>query len=106
MLAIQLINATSGCRGYFSARRILVLRALVHTELVCMNAWCGKRKYGTRRQHRHKIEDDFASTGQIGIAQFPRSALKPLESQGRGFTHGHQKIIESSGRLRYLGLGT
>ena len=38
-------------------------------------------------------EDDFASNIQIGIAQFPRSALKPLEAQGRGFTHGHEKII-------------
>ena len=38
-------------------------------------------------------EDDFASSLQIGLAQLPRSALKPLEAQGRGFAHGHEKII-------------
>ena len=38
-------------------------------------------------------EDDFASTGEIGIAHFVRSALKPLEAQGRGFSHGHEKVI-------------
>ena len=30
---------------------------------------------------------------QIGIAHFPRAAMKLLEAQGRGFTHGHEKII-------------
>ena len=57
-----------------------------------MDAFIGVRRYGIRDEQPVR-EDDFASTGQIGIAQLPRSALKPLECQGRGFTHGHEKII-------------
>ena len=38
-------------------------------------------------------EDDYATTCQIGLAQLVRSALKPLEAQGRGFEHGHQKLM-------------
>jgi HAMP domain-containing protein len=65
---------------------------LVHTELLCMNAFIGLTRYGEHTTEPPR-EDDFATNGQIGIAQFPRSALKPLEAQGRGFTHGHEKII-------------
>ena len=70
----------------------LLMDKLVHTELLCMNAFIGEYRYcGDCRVPPQ--EDDFASTLQIGIAEFPRSALKPLEAQGRGFTHGHEKII-------------
>ncbi len=67
-----------------------LLDQLVHTKLCCMNAFIGEQRYGEVAREPFR-EDDFASTGQMGIAQFPRSALKPLEAQGRGFTHGHHK---------------
>ena len=70
----------------------LLLDDLVHTELCCMEAFIGERRYGDQAKQPVR-EDDFATSGQIGIAQFPRSGLKPLEGQGRGFTHGHEKII-------------
>merc|ERR1712185_550031 len=70
----------------------LLLDDLVHTELCCMDTFIGVRRYGLQDKQPAR-EDDFASNIQIGIAQFPRSALKPLEAQGRGFTHGHEKII-------------
>ena len=38
-------------------------------------------------------EDDLASTGEPGLANFAASLLQPLESQARGFTHGHKKVI-------------
>ena len=51
-------------------------------------------------------EDDFATAGEIGVAEIPRSALKPLEAQGRGFTHGHEKRISAprprAARLKQL----
>ena len=82
----------------------LLLDDLVHTELCCMSAFIGERRYGQR--NRPSQEDDFATTGEHGIAQFPRSALKPLEGQGRGFAHGHEKIISvprtSAARLKRL----
>ena len=70
----------------------LLMDRLVHTELLCMNAFLGEHRYNGDCLVPPQ-EDDFASTLQIGIAEFPRSALKPLEAQGRGFAHGHEKII-------------
>ena len=50
-------------------------------------------------------EHTFATTGEHGIAQFLRSALLPLEGQGRGSAHGHQKRISvlrmSAARLKH-----
>ena len=72
----------------------LLLDDLVHTELCCMKAFIGQTGYSSELRDRQPFrEDDFASDIQIGIAQFPRSALKPLEGEGRGFAHGHEKII-------------
>ena len=71
----------------------LLLDELVHTELCCMKAFLGVRQYGIHMHKQPAREDDFASSIQIGISEFPRAALKPLEAQGRGFTHGHEKII-------------
>ena len=71
----------------------LLMDSLVHTELLCMNAFLGEYRYSSCPHRGPPQEDDFASTLQIGIAELPRAALKPLEAQGRGFTHGHEKII-------------
>ena len=74
------------------ARLYLLLDELVHTELLCTTAFIGVQGYGrTRRGPRR--EDDYATTCQIGLAQLVRSALKPLEAQGRGFEHGHEKLM-------------
>ena len=37
------------------------------------------------------MEDDFASSGDFGLAALVRSLIKALEAQGRGFAHGHEK---------------
>ena len=78
---------------YIQVRLFLLLDELVHTELLCTTAFIGQKKYGMRDEGEPTREDDFASTGEIGIAHFVRSALKPLEAQGRGFSHGHEKVI-------------
>ena len=93
MPTLQAVHRELAKHPMLQADLFLFLDGLVHTDLLCINAWCGKKKYGMQRRPQHKIEDDFASTAQLGIAHFPRSALKPLESQGRGFTHGHEKVI-------------
>ena len=49
----------------------LLLDELVHTELLCMEAFIGRTRYGIRDKQPLR-EDDFASSFQIGIAQFPR----------------------------------
>ena len=68
---------------------------LVHTYLCCMGSFIGRRRYGIRDKQPVR-EDDFASSLQIGIAQFPRSALKPLEAQGRGYAHGHENHFRAA----------
>ena len=37
------------------------------------------------------MEDDFASSGDLGVSGFLRCLIKVLEAQGRGFAHGHEK---------------
>merc|ERR1711884_102787 len=37
------------------------------------------------------VEDDFASSGDFGVAALIRALIKALEAQGRGFAHGHEK---------------
>ena len=88
MPTLQAMHRALAKHPMLQVELFLLLDDLVHTELCCMGAFIGVRRYGCRQPVR---EDDFASTIQIGIAQFPRSALKPLEAQGRGFTHGHEK---------------
>ena len=39
-----------------------------------------------------KYEDDFASNGEPGLANFAAALLEPLESQARGFAHGHKEF--------------
>ena len=38
------------------------------------------------------IEDDFCSSGELGLAGFALDEQEPLEAQARGFTHGHRKV--------------
>ena len=102
MPTLQAMHRALAKHPMLQVELFLLLDELVHTELCCMDAFIGKKAYG-QQPHR---EDEFATTGQIGIAQFPRSALKPLEAQGRGFTHGHEKIISvprtRAARLKHL----
>ncbi len=93
MPTLQAMHRALAKHPMLQVELFLLLDELVHAELCCMKAFIGMRKYGIRNAEQPVREDDFASSIQIGIAQFPRSALKPLEAQGRGFTHGHGKII-------------
>ena len=92
MPTLQAMHRALAKHPMLQVRLFLLMDELVHSELLCMKAFIGKTKYGHRDAEPAR-EDDFASTGQIGIAEIPRSALKPLEAQGRGFTHGHEKVI-------------
>ena len=77
------------------ANLFLLLDALTHQHLLCVrNAFLGYRRYdqGFRWQREPLTEDDFSSTGDPGIAGLVRGVIKALEAQGRGFTHGHEKV--------------
>jgi hypothetical protein len=92
MPTLQAMHRALAKHPMLQVRLFLLMDELVHSELLCMEAFIGLTKYGHRDAEPTR-EDDFASNGQIGIAEIPRSALKPLEAQGRGFTHGHEKVI-------------
>ena len=70
------------------ARFFMLLDALSHQHLLCVrSAFLGKRKYDPTFGWAGEppTEDDFASTGDLGIAALIRALIKALEAQGRGF---------------------
>ena len=38
------------------------------------------------------VEDDYCSSGELGLAGFAINEEEPCEAQARGFTHGHRKV--------------
>ena len=93
MPTLQTMHRVLAKHPMLQARLFLLLDELVHVHLLCMTGFIGERWYGKTGVREPAREDDFASSLQVGLAQLPRSALKPLEAQGRGFAHGHEKII-------------
>ena len=83
MPTLQAMHRALAKHPMLQVELFLLLDELVHTQLCCMDAFIGVRRYGIQDKLPAR-EDDFASNIQIGIAQFPRSALKPLETQGCG----------------------
>ena len=81
-------------RPMVQANLFLFLDAISHQNLVCARrVFLGKRKYDPcyRWANEPLVEDDFSSTGDLGISAFLRALIKVLEAQGRGFAHGHEK---------------
>ena len=73
------------------AELFLLMEECVQTELLCVrNAFMGRKSLAGQVDWP-EIEDDYATTGEPGIGNILRSLLKPIEAQGRGFSHGHQK---------------
>ncbi len=54
---------------------------------------------GRHRVHsavpQHLCEDSHASTCEPSLGGFGIAELEPFESQQRGFSHGHRKILDS-----------
>ena len=81
-------------RPMVQANLFLLLDAVTHQNLLCTrSAFLGKRKYDPCHKWSQEplVEDDFASSGDCGLAAFVRALIKALEAQGRGFAHGHEK---------------
>ena len=53
----------------------------------------GKRKYDPcyKWDGDPEVEDDFASSGDLGMSGLLRALIKALEVQWRGFAHWHEK---------------
>ena len=68
------------------------------TELLCIQrAFIGSVELSDMNDSGlpdvHSHEDDYASNGEPGFANFATSVLSRLEAQGRGFSHGHMKTM-------------
>ena len=81
-------------RPMVQANLFLFLDAVSHQNLVCARrVFLGRQKYDPCYTwfNEPDVEDDFTSTGDLGISAFLRALIKVLEAQGRGFAHGHEK---------------
>ena len=58
----------------------------------------GKRNFQHRAVHA-AVEDNYASSGDFAHAGFAIDELEPYEAQGRGFQHGHRKVISFRSHL-------
>ena len=81
-------------RPMVQAKLFLQLDAISHQNLVCTRrTFLGCRKFDPcyKWAGEPAVEDDFASTGDLGVSGLVRLTIKALEAQGRGFAHGHEK---------------
>ena len=77
------------------ARLFLLMEQLTITELLCVEgAFIGRMALGSLDPGITcwEQEDSYASNGSPGLANFATYMIEPLESQGRGFAHGHKKV--------------
>ena len=76
------------------AKLFLLLEHVLMTEMLCIHgAFIGRAAMTSGLPSVHTFEDDYASSGEPGLASFATCQLGPLEAQGRGFTHGHKKVM-------------
>ena len=89
----QEMHKIVAARPMVQANLFLFLDAITHQNLLCARrVFLGRRKYDPcfRWAREPLTEDDFTSSGDVGISAFLRSLIKALEAQGRGFAHGHE----------------
>ena len=82
-------------RPMVQAKLFLHLDAITHQNLLCARrCFLGQAKYDPCYKWAGEplVEDDFASSGDFGIAAFLRALIKALEAQGLVCEHGHEKL--------------
>ena len=90
----QAMHKIVATRPMVQAKLFLHLDVITHQNLLCVRrSSLGKRKYDpcSKWCGEPAVEDDFASSGDFGVAAPIRALIKALEAQGRGFAHGHEK---------------
>ena len=93
------------------ARLFLLLESVLLSEMLCVqDAVIGQVRLDAFSDSMlprcTSYEDDYASNGEPGLANFATSMLSPLEAQGRGFSHGRTKVMgvphTAEGKLRHM----
>ena len=84
------------------AKLFLFLEEVLIKELLCIEgAFIGRRTFkADGMPYSFAFEDDYASNGEPGLANFATALLAPEEAQGRGFRSHPQK---SNGHASYFG---
>ena len=72
------------------ARLFLLMEEIILTEVLGVHRMDDPE---FPQRLRWAKEDHLASNGTNCLADFVESVLMPLEAQGRGFAHGHKKVI-------------
>ena len=95
MPTLQRMHQIVARHPVIQARLFMLMERLTHHELLC-----GHRvvlgsvglESPDPKCSMFQLEDDYASDGQPGLANFMTSLIAPLEAQGRGFEHAHKKV--------------
>jgi hypothetical protein len=75
-----------------TAKLFLLMEELSYRHLYRVDrAWLGNFKISSPTSFDSR-EDDFASNGLRGLADFVTALFKCIEAQMRGFAHGHGKV--------------
>ena len=92
------------------ARVFLLMEEIILTQILGVHsAYIGQHCFDDPdmpSRLRVAKDDHMASNASLGVADFVESLLMPLEAQGRGFAHGHKKVIslpnDSAAKLQTL----
>ena len=97
MPRLQKMHQRTAASPRSTAKLFLLMEKLVIGELLCIaSAYIGSHQMVVNEFRPACIaawEDDLASSGEPGLANFAAAMQEPLESQARGFAHGHKKVI-------------
>jgi len=95
MVTLKRMHEVVASHPSIQARLFLLLEELTITELLCSTgAFIGNHSFESKDYgiHFHQREDEYMTNGSPGLANFLACLIEPLESQGRGFSHGHKKV--------------
>lgn len=70
----------------------LLMDDLVDQYLLGIEHFYVGTHHNARLVNYQVIEDDYCSSGELGLAGFAINEEEPCEAQARGFTHGHRKV--------------
>ena len=92
MPTLQEMHRRTAASPRSTAKFFLLMEELSYRHLYRVDqAWLGNFKL-TSPIGAFDREDDFASNGLRGLADFVTALFKCIESQARGFSHGHGKV--------------
>ena len=92
MPTLQKMHQITAASPRSTAKLFLLMEELSYRHLYRVDqAWLGNFRLKSPTGAYNK-EDDFASNGLRGLADFVTALFKCIESQARGFAHGHGKV--------------